>query len=256
MREARLRQKIDIAEVETATKIRAKYLRALENEEFDRLPGSTYVRTFLRTYAEFLGLDPHLLVEEYRIRHEPPTVEEVGPIAPAPQRRRRAESGYRQQLGGDGGPGRGAIVAGLVIGVLLLFLIVGLVTGGEEEPTDAGSPVATDASRTEDGGGARKRRERDRKPSGGDEEVELRITPLDATYVCIDDGAGKRVFEGTLASPRTFRSETLLINLGRTSAELELDGKPVEVPQSSTPVGYEFSSDGEQELPAGERPCT
>ncbi|MBA2567065.1 MAG: helix-turn-helix domain-containing protein, partial [Thermoleophilaceae bacterium] len=66
LREARLRQGVDIAEVEQATKIRAKYLRALEAEEFDRLPGSTFVRTFLRTYAEYLGLDPQMLVEEYR----------------------------------------------------------------------------------------------------------------------------------------------------------------------------------------------
>ena len=50
------------------TKIRAKYLRALENEEFGMLPGPTFVKTFLRTYAEMLGLDPHVLVEEYRAK--------------------------------------------------------------------------------------------------------------------------------------------------------------------------------------------
>ena len=58
-----MRQKIDIAEVEAATKIRAKYLRALENDEFGLLPGSTFVKTFLRTYAEYLGLDATLLVK-------------------------------------------------------------------------------------------------------------------------------------------------------------------------------------------------
>ena len=52
-----MRQKIDIAEVESATKIRAKYLRALENEEWDLLPGPTFVKSFLRTYAEALDLD-------------------------------------------------------------------------------------------------------------------------------------------------------------------------------------------------------
>ncbi len=66
LRETRLRSRIDIAEVEAATKIRAKYLRALENEEFGLLPGSTFVKSFLRTYAQYLGLDAHLLVEEYR----------------------------------------------------------------------------------------------------------------------------------------------------------------------------------------------
>ena len=61
-----MRQRLDIADVEQRTKIRAKYLRALENEEFGMLPGPTFVKTFLRTYAEMLGLDPHVLVEEYR----------------------------------------------------------------------------------------------------------------------------------------------------------------------------------------------
>ncbi len=66
-----MRLKLDISEVEERTKIRAKYLRALENEEWDLLPGPTFVRTFLRTYAEQVGVDPHLLVEEYRASHEP-----------------------------------------------------------------------------------------------------------------------------------------------------------------------------------------
>ena len=67
LREARMRQRLDIADVERQTKIRAKYLRALENEEFSMLPGPTFVKTFLRTYAELLGLDPHALVEQYRV---------------------------------------------------------------------------------------------------------------------------------------------------------------------------------------------
>ena len=51
LRETRIRNKIDITTVEDATKIRAKYLRALENEEWALLPGPTYVKTFLRTLS-------------------------------------------------------------------------------------------------------------------------------------------------------------------------------------------------------------
>src|SRR5207302_7319239 len=101
LREARMRQKIDIAEVETATKIRAKYLRALENEEFALLPGNTFVKTFLRTYAEYLGLDAQLLVEEYRAEHEPREQAEVQPFAPAAHRRPRE----RRTRGPSGPPG-------------------------------------------------------------------------------------------------------------------------------------------------------
>src|ERR671917_2062290 len=88
LREARMRQKIDVADVEAATKIRAKYLRALENEEFGLLPGNTFVKTFLRTYAEYLGLDPQLLLEEYRAGYEP-RGEELQPYSVAARRRQR-----------------------------------------------------------------------------------------------------------------------------------------------------------------------
>src|SRR4051794_19902536 len=80
LREARMRRRIDMTEVEAATKIRAKYLRALENEEWDLLPGPTFVKTFLRTYAEYLDLDPRLLVEEYRQRFERPTSQDLTPF--------------------------------------------------------------------------------------------------------------------------------------------------------------------------------
>ena len=82
LREARMRARIDISEIESETKIRAKYLRALENEEWDLLPGPTYVKSFLRTYAEALGLDARLLLEEYKLRHERLSDIELQPIAP------------------------------------------------------------------------------------------------------------------------------------------------------------------------------
>jgi hypothetical protein len=69
LREARLRQGLDWPPVEQATKIRGKYLRALEDEQFDILPSQTYVKGFLRTYAEYLGLDGQLYVDEYNSRY-------------------------------------------------------------------------------------------------------------------------------------------------------------------------------------------
>jgi cytoskeleton protein RodZ len=69
LREARLRQGLDFPELEQATKIRAKYLRALEDEQFDLLPAQTYVKGFLRGYAEYLGLDGQLYVDEFNSRY-------------------------------------------------------------------------------------------------------------------------------------------------------------------------------------------
>jgi hypothetical protein len=69
LRDARERQGLDYAQIELATKIRAKFLRALEEEEFDLLQAETYVKGFLRTYANFLGLDGQLYVDEYNSRY-------------------------------------------------------------------------------------------------------------------------------------------------------------------------------------------
>ena len=68
LREARVRRGIDFAQAELATKVRGKYLRALEEEHFEVLPAETYVKGFLRTYAEYLGLDGQLYVDEYNSR--------------------------------------------------------------------------------------------------------------------------------------------------------------------------------------------
>jgi hypothetical protein len=68
LREARERQGLGYPEIELATKIRAKYIRALEEEDFDAIPGDAYTRGFLRTYAEYLGLDGDVYVEEYASR--------------------------------------------------------------------------------------------------------------------------------------------------------------------------------------------
>src|SRR4051812_34989634 len=132
LREARMRARIDISELEAETKIRAKYLRALENEEWDLLPGPTYVKSFLRTYADSLGLDGRLLVEEYKLRHERLSESELQPISPRGSRDRRQRRGRRAgggriaappaagPLGGAGGIGRGG--------------------GGGGETSDAGRP--------------------------------------------------------------------------------------------------------------------
>src|SRR3954465_14411179 len=89
LREARMRRRIDMSEVEAATKIRAKYLRALESEEWELLPGPTFVKTFLRTYADYLDLDSRLLVEEYKQRFERPAGMDTTPLNLRRQARRR-----------------------------------------------------------------------------------------------------------------------------------------------------------------------
>jgi cytoskeletal protein RodZ len=97
LQEARERRGLAYAQVEADTAIRGKYLRALEQEQFDVLPGPTYAKGFLRAYADYLGLDGQLFVDEFNSRHHDPRREGDRPIYPNPrsrpqQRRRRRES--------------------------------------------------------------------------------------------------------------------------------------------------------------------
>jgi cytoskeleton protein RodZ len=229
LREARMRQQLDIADVESRTKIRAKYLRALENEEFGLLPGSTFVKTFLRTYAEVLGLDSHRLVEEYRTRHEPEDELEAQHLGPP------AATGDLERRGGMGPPGPGTVVLGVVIAVIALLLVLGL-TGGDEDG-------AEQAARTE-------------AQPPPPRRVNLRVAPSVETYLCVDTGAGTDVvYEGILETPRTFRGRRLRVNLGKTSVEMTANGEPVEIEQGPNPAGFEFTPRGMRSLPLGERPC-
>ena len=85
LRTAREHQHLELAAVERETRIRSKYLQALEEERFDVLPGTAYVKGFLRTYADFLGLDGPRFVDEFNERFAPTDM----PEAPPPVRIRR-----------------------------------------------------------------------------------------------------------------------------------------------------------------------
>ena len=114
LREARLRQQLDFPEIEQQTKIRTKYLKALEDEKFELLPAPTYVKGFLRNYAEALGLEGQLYVDEYNSRFV--TGDEDIPLRPRDYQRRPPSMGPRFEtraillvLGAI------AVVAGLVL---------------------------------------------------------------------------------------------------------------------------------------------
>lgn len=97
LREARMRQNLEFDQLEARTKVRAKYLRSLEEERFDQLPGHAYTKGFLHVYADALGLDGRLYVEEYNSRYVggedgiAPRMPRVPSVRP--RRRERRESG-------------------------------------------------------------------------------------------------------------------------------------------------------------------
>jgi cytoskeleton protein RodZ len=127
LREARLRQGLDFPEIEQATKIRGKYLRALEDEQFDLLPAQTYVKGFLRSYAEYLGLDGQLYVDEYNSRY-------VVGETDAPFRPRRAAAGTRAPRIQS----RVVLLTLLGIALVTALVIVAWKRGNPEEQTVVG----------------------------------------------------------------------------------------------------------------------
>lgn len=71
LRQAREAKGLSLAQVEEQIKIRSAYLSALEEEDFDQLPGPVYVKGFLKNYAQYLGLDPAQVLSLY----QPPAAE-------------------------------------------------------------------------------------------------------------------------------------------------------------------------------------
>ena len=248
LREARTRQRIDISEIESETKIRAKYLRALENEEWDLLPGPTYVKSFLRSYAEALGLDGKLLIEEYKLRHERLSDVEMQPIrppGPADMRRRRRA-----------GSGRGFAVAGVVACLLAALYFLGRSgdDGGEESATTL-PPVATQTTTTTTRTTSRSRTTPRRRRRT---LARLQIIPTGPVYVCLRRSGGEAVVDGLIlqAGSRqpTYRSRRFRLLLGNGEARLRVNGRVREVPAVPNGVGYEITPRRVRTLPASSRP--
>jgi transcriptional regulator with XRE-family HTH domain len=238
LREARMRQRLDIADVEDRTKIRAKYLRALENEEFGMLPGPTFVKTFLRTYAEMLGLDPHVLVEEYRagFERDDEIEQPFGPPAVAGRDRRH---GPRM--------GPGSLVLLVLVAIVAVLVAIGLASDDDGGADQASAPETRTTETT--------KAKAEPKPPPP-RRVKLRVTPATPTYVCVDHGPGTPVvFENIIDSPQTFRGKRVRVNLGKRDVQLRKNGKAVPVTPGPDPVGFVFTPRSTRELPSGERPC-
>ena len=178
LREARMRARIDISEIEAETKIRAKYLRALENEEWDLLPGPTYVKSFLRTYADALGLDGKLLIEEYKLRHERLSDVELQPIAPPGPARAPAPRRAR-------GVPRGWLVAVVVVGLLAGLWLVGNRNGDDGGSQGSTPPPATTPAVDATPSSAKTSTKKKKKAKAKPKVARLTIVATGQVYVCL-----------------------------------------------------------------------
>lgn len=129
LREARGRRKLSLREVEEATKIRGRYLQAIEDEDWGQLPGDTYARAFIRTYAAVVGLEGDRLAEEQRqARGAARPGERLPRVDPRP--RPVAGVGRRRPI-----QSRLLMVVVLALVVAALFAVGLLSGGGRDDPT-------------------------------------------------------------------------------------------------------------------------
>jgi hypothetical protein len=230
LREARLRQGLGFPEIEQATKIRAKHLKALEDEQFELLPAQTYVKGFLRTYAEYLGLDGQLYVDEFNSRY---TIgeDDQAPIARTNvgRRSRRIEP-------------RPVVFALLGIAVVTALVIVAGISGGGKDATDTPTPKVTSTGQSTPKPPKRKRKQQPPPPT----KVRLVVSAdQGASWIeaHVGSASGRQLYEGTLEEgqalplPRKGKVRKLWLNVGQpASLTWRLNGKIRPAPGTESAV--------------------
>ncbi len=265
LREARMRSRIDVSEIEAQTKIRAKYLRALENEEWDLLPGPTFVKSFLRTYGNALGLDGRALVEEYKLHYEHPG-DGIEPIqqqtVSAPRRaRQRAGGAMRRGTGAAPrtGPSRAYMAAVGAVGIVIVLLVYALLSGGSSPSSKPSATIPVTSAR-----GTHPKRVHRAHPTGTATTTatatlaSLKLEPSAEVYVCLIGDGGRKRIPGVILTPEspepTYHASRFELTLGNNAVTLIVNGKPVTVPASSGAIGYAITRTGMRSLVESEAP--
>jgi cytoskeleton protein RodZ len=148
LREARIRRGLTIADVENVTKIRTKYLQALEENDFEVLPGPTVVRGFLRSYALFLKVDPEGLLEEYAGSYEVRR-DEIGQFRSELTTQRRSQTSAERKQKRTRRTQRGYVAAALLAIVIIAVIAwLGARNGDKGGAVLDGSSVSSSSTMT------------------------------------------------------------------------------------------------------------
>jgi cytoskeletal protein RodZ len=223
LREARVRRNLTLQQVEEDIKIRVKYVQAMENEDWDVMPGVTYVKGFLRTYATYLGLDPDVIIGEFRSRAMAPSAEHHEPFG---------GSSVIGKPHSHRGRNTVVIVAVVCLIALAAIYVLGMMNGGGgggEEPTTEpgalgiGSPSPSPSTSP--------------KPTSSATAIPawqknlVKISAVDGDCwmeVRRDNSTGVVLFSGTLkkGDKKKFKGKDIWMSLGApANVRLEVEGK-------------------------------
>jgi cytoskeleton protein RodZ len=266
---------VDLDEVHAATGIRPRYLRAIEEEDWNALPEEFYARSFIRKYAQFLGVDPEPLVDEYR-RQRGTSGSAGSPTSPfARTNSRRADALRRRRK-------RQAVYVWLGTGLLAAAIVVAIVliaSGGGNEETGGGQNAAAKG-----GGGTQKQaggngggQQGAGKAANGNGDgnagaakggaaagatattVALAIEPTAEVWACVLDAKGKPLVDGATLEPGEtvgpFHSKGYTAAFGNGGVDVKVDGKHAATPDTPSPMGFTVDRQGKlHQLPEGKRP--
>jgi hypothetical protein len=185
----RERAGLDLRAVEEETKIRGKYLRAIEAEDWATLPSDAYAKGFIRTYGELLGLDAEALVDEYRRQVESRDATPARPIGD------RVLEGRRRVGEPPRRPSRVLIGAGVAVGIAAILAVIGL-SADDDASKPKGGAVA---------GRHKPERHGSRRhgSSGQDGTVKLALNVHDPVEVCLLGGGGEALIDGQVLAAGT-----------------------------------------------------
>ncbi len=243
LRRARAERGLGFDAVSDATKIRVRYLRALEAEDWSALPAPAYARGFLRTYASYLGLDADALVEEFRRtvgEGDAVPVEERRPVAAVP--------------GGAGFPSRGVLIgAGAVVAVLAALFVIGQLggSGGKETTETRGDHAQRGRHRQHD-------HSHRRAPPPEPTKASIEIRPTGTVWVCLVDLSGKPLVNGQILTAGDdqgpFEAAGFQLGLGNGEATITANGKPLDVPSSPNPLAFHVGPGSANPVSPSKRP--
>jgi cytoskeletal protein RodZ len=250
LRKARTDRGLELTDVERATKIRPKFLEAMEEDRWDALPAPAYARGFLDIYARYLGLDRDALLDQYsktvEDEHEPipSSVIKPGTLRQHRSPKRAAEINLMPAA---------KVLAGLVLLVIVGLVIVGLVGGsddgggsetrkaGKEQRGTATGPAATTTTATV-----------------AADQVSVELSPTATVWVCLIDNSGTPVVNSeTLTAGQSrgpFTASRFEVTFGNGSVEMSVDGEPQQIPAAAEPIGYRITPSGVRELDASSQP--
>jgi cytoskeleton protein RodZ len=253
LRKARTERGVELSEVERATKIRAKFLEAMEEDRWRALPAPVYARGFLDIYARYLGLDEQALLDEYRQTVEGEQHESIpqSVIKPGTLRQTRPVGRTRSI---DWRP-VAKVVAGLIVVAVVGLVIVGSIGGSDHSGGSEGAKGRDQGSKAAGPSSTPTTTKTSTVPAG-EVSVELRATA--PVWVClVDDGGTPLVDSETLNADEVrgpFSAGGFDVTFGNGSIEMTVDGEPARIPQAAEPLGYRITPTGVRKLDPSSQP--